>query len=212
MMKKTIKRALSLVLAVLILSSMACIVASANNGEKTNPLITDVVTAEETNTFYFYMPEEWRNEYNDHSANKEEASAGIYWWEGTDNCNEHTNAASDKGWPGYRVTETVAPNVFVAKVPKDVSTIIWNNTVDGGEDSTTPEYTAAVQTANIPSECFAPKDIKDAYGVFPDGKDSFDGMIFVCDPDNISINEFSGKATYNGSWFYYYGNGEYGVA
>ncbi|MGN0488844.1 MAG: Ig-like domain-containing protein [Ruminococcus sp.] len=212
----SLRKTISILLAVIMVCSafgVMPLTASANDGQKSNPLITDVIAdTENTNTYYFYMPEQWRNDYNDNSTNIEDACAGIYWWEGTDNCNEHPNAVTDKGWPGYRVTEQDSENVFVANVPKDVKTIIWNNTVDSGEDSTTPEYTAAVQTANIPSKCFAPKDIKDAYGVFPDGKDSFDGMIFVCDPGNISVNEFSGKVTYNGSWFYYYGNGEYGVA
>jgi uncharacterized protein YjdB len=211
MMKKTFKRALSLVLAVLVLASMACVVASANDGQQTNPLITDVVTTTDTHTYYFYMPDSWRNQYNDNSTDTTQASAGIYWWEGTDNCNENTNLVSDKGWPGYRVTETVAENVFVAKVPTDVSTIIWNNTVDGGEDNTLDIYTAAIQTANIASEFYEANDSKDTYKVFPDGIASFDGMIYVCDPDATVINEYSGKATYNGSWFYYYGDGKYGI-
>lgn len=212
MMKKTFKRALSLVLAVLILSSMACIVASANNGEKTNPLITDVVTnLEGTNTYYFYMPDEWRNEYNDHSTVKEEAAAGIYWWDGDLNCNDYPNSVSDKGWPGYRVTETVAPNVFVAHVPKNVPTIVWCNTVDGGEDNTAPEYISAYQTEDIKSEFYSANDPKDTYKVFPDGMPSFDGMIFVLNPEDTTVSPLSGKTSFKGSWLYYYGNGEYGT-
>ncbi len=212
MMKKTFKRALSLVLAVLILSSMACIVASANNGEKTNPLISDVVTnLEGTNTYYFYMPTEWRNEYNDHSTVKEEASAGIYWWDGDLNCNDYPNTVTDQGWPGYRVTETVAPNVFVAHVPKNVPTIIWNNTVDGGSDNTAPQYTLAYQTKDIKAENYTANDSNDKYKVFPDGIASFDGLIFVCDPDATTTSPLSGKTSYDGSWFYYYGDGKYGT-
>jgi hypothetical protein len=211
MMKKTFKRALSLVLAVLVLASMACVVASANDGQQTNPLITDVVTSTDTNTYYFYMPDAWRNQYNDNSTDTTQASAGIYWWEGTDNCNEHTNLVSDKGWPGYRVTDTDAPNVFKANVPKDVTTIIWNNTVDGGEDNTQDVYTSAYQTEDIKSENYVANDVKDTYKVFPNGIDSFDGMIYVCDPDATTTSPYSGKTSYKGSWFYYYGNGEYGT-
>jgi uncharacterized protein YjdB len=211
MMKKTFKRALSLVLAVLVLASMACVVASANDGQQTNPLITDVVTGTDTNTYYFYMPDAWRNQYNDNSTDSTQASAGIYWWEGTDNCNDNVNTVSGQGWPGYRVTATDAANVFVAQVPTDVPTIIWNNTVDGGTDNTQDVYTAAIQTANISAEGYSANDSKDTYKVFPDGISSFNGLIYVCDPDATVVNEYSQKETYNGSWFYYYGNGEYGT-
>ena len=41
--------------------------------------------------------------------------------------------------------------------------------------------------------------------------ENFDGMIYVCDPEATEINDFSKKATYKGSWLYYYGDGKYGV-
>jgi hypothetical protein len=36
-------------------------------------------------------------------------------------------------------------------------------------------------------------------------------MIYVCDPDATTTSPYSGKTSYKGSWFYYYGNGEYGT-
>ncbi len=211
----SLRKTISILLAVIMVCSafgVMPLTASANSGEQSCPLITDIITdTEDTNTYYFYMPEKWRNEYNDNSTNTEDACPCIYWWSGTDNCLEHLNEVTGEDWPGYRVTETVAPNVFVAHVPKDVSTIIWNNSVDGGDDVNSPQYLASVSTANIPSEYFDPNDPQDNYGFFPEGTDSFDGMIFVCDPDEISVNDYSKKPTYNGSWFYYYGNGEYGI-
>ncbi|MGN1129757.1 MAG: Ig-like domain-containing protein, partial [Ruminococcus sp.] len=213
MMRKTFKRALSLVLAVLVLASMACVVASANSGQNVNNKLTDIITSTEgTNTYYFYMPDSWKNQYNDTYVEGDESSysAGIYWWEGTGNCEDNPNAEGN-GWPGYNVTEQVAPNVFAAHVPTDVTTIIWNNTVNGGTDNTLPEYTAAIQSSNIPSEYFDPDDATDTYKFFPEGTENFDGMIYVCDPEATEINEYSGKATYKGSWLYYYGDGKYGV-
>jgi hypothetical protein len=41
--------------------------------------------------------------------------------------------------------------------------------------------------------------------------DSFDGMIFVCEPGETTQSEYVLPKTYNGEWFYYYGNGQYGV-
>lgn len=211
-MKKTFKRALSLVLAVLVLSSMACIAVSANDGQKVCHNLTDIVTSTEgTKTYYFYMPEEWKNQYNDNYSEANPVyAAGIYWWENTLNCKENLDKDGND-WPGYCVTETVAPNVYVAHVPSDVTTIVWNNLVNGGMDNTLPVYTAAIQTSNVPSEYFDANDAMDSYGFFPEGTTTFDGMIFVCDPNAIAINEFNGKATYKGSWLYYYGDGKYGL-
>ena len=81
-MRNSFKKALSLVLAVLVLASMACVVASANSGQNVNNKLTDIITSTEgTNTYYFYMPDAWKNQYNDTYVEGDESSyaAGIYW-------------------------------------------------------------------------------------------------------------------------------------
>ena len=222
---KALKKTLSLVLAVCILASMACVAAvsaSANAGDAIRRYnVKDIVNSDpaaqvETKTFMFYMPEVWRNTFNDtYDGNSlASCSAGIYWWEGSYNANdyqgEHTNA-----WPGFAVTETVPEdkNIFTAKVPADVTTIIWNNLVDGGPDSEKDQYpdryVAAIQTSNILCEYYDANE--DGYGFYPKGVENFDGMIYVCNPKATEVNEFSGKSTYKGIWMYYYGAGEYGI-
>ena len=222
---KTFKKSLSLFLCVCLFASIAVVAAfpaSANYGDEVHrPLVTDVVPADEvTNTFYFYMPEAWRNEYNDayDGASLDSCKAGIYWWDGTGSCEDAENQnGTGKGWPGHIIPDTdpADSNIFVVNVPIDVYTIIFNNTVDGGSDQDAPIYTKAIQTENIGTEFYSPADengvTEDGYGFYPDGTDSFDGMIYVCNPKAISKNEFSGKETYRGVWFYYYGNGEYGI-
>ncbi len=198
--------------------SLGAISASANYGDDIhNADITDVIPEEtNTKTFYFYMPREWRNSYNDtyDGESLDSCSAGVYWW-GTSYNPEDYYGTDRNGWPGYNITETeeADSNIFVAKCPSDASTIIFNNTVDGGEitqkENDLDRFYAAENTVNITSEFYMPNE--DKYGFYPDGTDDVDGMIYVCNLADTEINEFSGRSTYCGAWFYYYGNGEYGI-
>ena len=127
-------------------------------------------------------------------------TAGIYWWE--------SEVADPAAWVGYLPSgeDENDPNVYYADVPQAVTTIIWNNGVDGGMDNTLDIYYLAAQTINIPSEYYEAGESDN----YPDGTDSFDNMIFVIDPDYVSIAELSLKQTCGGEWYYYYGNGCYG--
>lgn len=142
-----------------------------------------------TNRYYFYMPSIWKNKHSD--------TAGIYWWDGTDAC---------ESWPGYKAHETDVKGVYYYDVPKDVTTIIWNNFLNGGRDNSTEIYWLANQTKSICSEYYDP----DESLAHPNGTESFDGMIFVTD-FRVYISDYSTKASYEGEWYYYYGNGEYGL-
>ncbi len=216
---KALKKTLSLVLAVCILASMACVAAvsaSANAGDSVHrKLVTDVVNSEDqvdTHTYMFYVPDDWKNEYNDYyDLTPNHFAAGIYWWEGPYNCKDYQGDL-ENAWPGYAVTETVEgqPNIYVAKVPVTAGKIIWNNLVDGGTDKTKPIYTAAIQSMDIPHEYYDPDE--DGYGFYPEGiPEGFDNMIFVCNPKATEENPLTHKFTYKGVWMYYYGNGEYGI-
>ena len=216
---KALKKTLSLVLAVCILASMACVAAvsaSANAGDPVHrKLVTDVVNSEDqvdTHTYMFYVPDSWKNEYNDYyDLTPNHFAAGIYWWEGPYNCKDYQGDLENE-WPGYAVTETVEgqPNIYVAKVPVTAGKFIWNNLVDGGTDKTKPIYTAAIQSMDIQHEYYDPNE--DGYGFYPDGiPEGFDNMIFVCNPKATEENPLTHKFTYKGVWMYYYGNGEYGI-
>ena len=219
---KALKKTLSLILAVCILASMACVAAvsaSANAGDPVRRYnVKDIVNSKpdsqvKTKTYMFYMPESWRNTYNDTYDGKslDSCSAGIYWWEGSYNANE-CQGDFENAWPGFVVTETLPEdkNIFKAEVPEDVATIVWNNIVDGGTEQGTEQYVAAIQTGDIKCESYDEID-PDGYGFYPNGVANFDGMIYVCNPKATEVNEFSGKLTYKGVWCYYYGNGEYGI-
>ena len=150
---------------------------------------------EDTNRYYFYMPDEWLNK----STHETGDTAGIYWWEGTDAHNL---------WPGVPAKKADAEGVYYYDVSKDVSTIIWNNYVDGGFGKDSPKFYDSLQTNNLGTEFYDPGESD----LYPDGFESFDGMIFVVDYGYFLYGDFTAKATYDGEWFYYYGNGEYGTA
>lgn len=143
-----------------------------------------------TNRYYFYRPAFWLdNEYSD--------TVGIYWWEGTDACAQ---------WPGYEAKKADAEGVYYYDVPKEVQVIIWNNHVNGGMDSEAEIYSCAYQTDNITSSFYESGESV----LYPDGVDSFDGMIYVCTPyAPVSGHFWEGPVA--GEWYYYYGNGEYGI-
>ena len=177
------KKLMSVILvAVLVLSMGTMAMASVSADELP-------AKADGYNRYYFYMPENWLNEHA--------TTAGIYWWEGTDACSS---------WPGYVANPTDVEGVYYYDVCQDVTTIIWNNAIDGGTDPEAAIYTAAYQTINIGSEYY---DAGESVN-YPDGTDNFDEMIYVVDESKTMVNDFSGKSTFAGEWFYYYGNGEYG--
>ncbi len=245
---KALKKTLSLVLVACLVASIACVAAvsaSANADDlQHRKLITDVVNSEdkvETNTYYFYVPESWKNEFNDyyHYDNEKKDfsnaaggnfAAGIYWWEGPYDCKSNKGDLND--WPGYAVTETAEgqPNIYKAEVPKDAGQFLWNNLVDGGGDDQKdkPWYSAAWQTENIRNDYYTPGS--DGYGFYPNWPEArdeqgnvivddfgdpvykgFDGMIYVCNPKATTENALSHRLQFSGAWFYYYGNGEYGI-
>lgn len=188
----------------------------------------------ETYTYYFAMPKEW---YNGSSATTGDV-AGIYWWEGTDPCGAVDGSGGSRPWPGY-VADKVTENIFSCQVPTDVSTIIWNNNVDGGTDKTLPKYLEACQGPNTGSEYASEGDfdlwddmdgfweematatkngdetVLGSYknNFFMDGDDvnfTFDNMIYIIDLENKG-ETFEGKPVYLGQWYFYYGGTEYGA-
>ena len=239
---KIIKSALSFVLVICLVASLACVAdisVSANADDATHTsIITDVVNSDpdnqaETETYYFYIPPEWRNKYNDYYYYNPETknfdgkggyfAAGLYWSSGPYTCFDY----SSNKWPGYAVTETLDEdsNIFVAKVPKNAGGLILNNLVNGGMDESQPYYLSSVQTYTIPHRCYVA--FGDEYGLYyedyhydeytegfyPEGiseSEGFNGKIFVVNPKSYKRNSEDDKYICGGVWFYYYGNGEYG--
>lgn len=165
---------------------------SAEGDVSSDDEITDVLpeVKDGYNRYFFLMPDEWYNEYSD--------SAGIYWWEGTE---------AHSSWPGVKANKADAENVYYYDVPKDVTVIVWNNYIDLLMEDKESIMHLDLQTANISCTYYEPGESV----LYPDGVPTFDGMIYVIDPDWFDPNIFWGNQKPSGDWYYYYGDGEYGT-
>ena len=200
------KKLISLLTAAMLVISMAVFalpsVSAAVDENGCYVPSEDIITDVGTNRYYFYMPSEWISD----DYKEETSHAGIYWWgNGLGYIDDVTNDFLE--WPGYLTQKGDVEGVFYVDCPADVTTIIWNNHFNGGADPNNPVFKLTAETIAIGAEYYAPGESD----LYPDGTDSFDNMIYVCDPTRTFINELSGQKTYGGEWYYYYGNGQYGT-
>ena len=188
-----------------------------------------------TYRYYFALPNTWLSEYSDtagaywyngtDACGAVDGSGGDLKWPGY-------KAQRDE----YKSSNY---GLYYVDCPTDVPQIIWNNYTDGGEDKEAPIYLTAKQSNDANTEFYVADD-SDLYdqdwfdemeesfngdkaklGDFADNffydevydlgfAFNFDNMIFVV-PTEPNGENFQGKPTYNGDWYFYYGNGEYGT-
>ena len=188
-----------------------------------------------TYRYYFALPNTWLSEYSDSAGaywyngtdacGAVDGSGGDLKWPGY-------KAQRDE----YKSSNY---GLYYVDCPTDVPQIIWNNYTDGGEDKEDPIYLTAKQSNDANTEFYVADD-SDLYdqdwfdemeesfngdkaklGDFADNffydevydlgfAMNFDNMIFVV-PAEPNGENFQGKPTYNGDWYFYYGNGEYGT-
>ncbi|MDD6989077.1 hypothetical protein [Ruminococcus sp.] len=224
------KKLVSLLLAGSVVASMAAIASvSASAIIDDNGCYAPGDNVEATYRYYFAMPKAW---YTDNAK-----TAGIYWWSGTDACGAVDGTGGSVSWPGYLAQKSDVEDVYYVDCPTDVPTIIWNNSLDGGQDKEDPKYLEATQTTNIGVEFYSDGDSdlydtdwfaemeesyngdKAALGDFADNffmddeygfSFNFDNMIYIVDLNKTDVT-FEGKMTYTGELYFYYGNGEYGT-
>ena len=79
--------------------------------------------------------------------------------------------------------------------------------IGGGPGSTQAIYKSSQQTKNIGTEYYEEGESE----FYPEGTENFNNMVYVVDPTDIDMNTFTGKHIPGGEWFYYYGDGEYGL-
>lgn len=189
-----------------------------------------------TNRYYFALPNNWLSEYSDtagiywyngtDACGAVDGSGSDIRWPGYKPQRENCQ------YDNY--------GVYYVDCPADVPQIIWNNYTDGGEDEEAPVYQAAKQTNDAPTEFYVADDSdlyddgwfavmerrynsddKSMLGDFADNffydeewglgfALNFDNMIFI-PPTEPNGENFNGKPTYNGDWYFYYGNGWYGT-
>lgn len=133
--------------------------------------------------------ESWYNEYSQ--------GAGVYWRQGPAAC---------ESWAGYQAKAADAEQgIWYVDMPKDVEVFVWNNGVDGGSDETQPIYSQAASSPPLFCEPAEPGELD----TMPEGCDSFDNCIFVLTPI-ISTAVYYKWHAY-GEWYFYYGDGCYGM-
>lgn len=215
------KRIISVILTLMLLAATAVVATVSAAAEESlyytpqtyTPSADAVATGQ--NRYFFVLPDEWVNEYTD--------AAGVYWWDGTDACGSLDGAQAGVKWPGYKIWQFTTSKVNVYEdndptkevlyqgtvwyvdVPVDVTTVIFTNALDGGDESWADfdenRYVAAAQTVDIGSEYYDAGESDN----YPDGTNSFNNMIYVIDPAQTSTS-VTGKSTYGGEWYYYHGN------
>ena len=153
--------------------------------------------------------------YNDFNVLDGHTYAAAYWWGGTADPQHFTTLTDGtpvgQDWCGYRAEiADEAQGIYYIDLPDDVTTVIWNNGVNGGMDSSQPIYYMAAQTGNLNAEGAFPDD----YDTIPYGSPDpwyFGDCIYVIDPDQVDVNPLTNKQTCGGNWYVYYGNGCYGA-
>ncbi len=172
------KKIISVVLAVVLAFSMIAVAAvSVSATLDDNGRYVPSCSIEETNRYYFWMPESWKSEK--FGAD----SAGAYWWGGTDSCEEFGVGGGGAPWPGYKIQVADEElGVYYLDCPKDVEVIVFNNFLNGGEREETEkgsgiyeyqlseeQYFAAMQTVNTPSNYYSETD-NELYDSLLDGE------------------------------------------
>lgn len=215
------KKIICLLVAVMLVASVVATASAYTVWPCDDPdIVTQSITADEaiaayeaengltvtTNKYYFQMPDgkhgmrgaednvapTWFNDYTQ--------GAGVYWWGSAE--------AACEAWAGYQsLVEDADQHIYYVNMPTKVVAFVWNNGIDGTMDAEYPLYYLAAQTVDVASEYPDPGE----YTTMPEGADSFNECIFIVNPDEISINPLSEKQTCGGTWYFYYGDGCYGI-
>lgn len=146
---------------------------------------------DENGEYYGEYPPNWYNIYNEVPS--------VYWW--------GTGQVDPEEWYGFTLENGDSDNVFYGDVPVDAAFVIFNNSIKGGMEYDDPSNDFGMTTLDVYCEFYGEGENE----TYPDGVDSFENMIFVVDPDSNEETELYNRYTADGEWYYYYGNGCYGI-
>lgn len=234
---RKIKKITSLILAVLLVCSVTVVsFESVSAVIDANGCYAPGDNVEETYRYYFAMPDDWYNSNTDtagiywwsgmDACGAIDGTGGDVTWPGYKaqrgdienlyyfDCPTDVPAIVWNNYVNGGLDEN-APIYLKAKQARDA---VVEGYCDGDSDLYTTEWFEEMY------ESF--KGDKAKLGDFADnffydveifGEESFesftfnmDNMIFVIDP-SLTSETFEGKMTYVGEWYFYYGNGEYGI-
>lgn len=233
------KKLLSIVLAVVMVVSVAVISAGAYNSDGDYsvlfpgsnysatksytvdakvPYSEDAVLAcggdlSNTQKMYFQAPEDWANQFNTFAGpDDSEPYPHIcaYWWSGIGSSWSDTINVQWVGYQAHLVDK--ANRIYCIQMPNDGDSpmVTWNNGVNAGMDETAPIFKFGRQIMDANTEG---ADVGE-YDTLPEGSptiDDFDGCIQIIDYTVSTPNPLTGFDSYGSKWYVYYGNGCYGM-
>ncbi len=233
------KKIISIVLAVMLVVSVAAVSVSAYNSDgdysvlspggtynpgdsytvdANTPYAEDAVIAcggslADTQTIYFKAPADWANEFNTFAGPDDSEPymhVCAYWFSGIGS--SWPNGAGVK-WVGYQAHLVDKENlIYKIQMPnEDSAVVIWNNGVNGGMDDSAKIFQYARQIADMNTEGALEGD----YDTLPEGSpnpDTCDNCIAIyCpDPDRATENPLTHFLNYDYDLYVYYGSGCYG--
>lgn len=167
---------------------------TSNGGIYTGPS-----TGEKSKRYFFAMRKDWYTFNN--------ATACAYWWDGTDKCVDWQHSYQMRSTP---LTLEDGSNVYYIDLGETVANVIFNNGIDGGAkaaegETPSPNWGKNFQTKDTNLEGYLAND-SDTY---PEGLKTFENMIYIVDPSQVSVSELSGATTYGGEWYYLHADGKY---
>ena len=167
---------------------------TSNGGIYTGPS-----TGEKSKRYFFAMRPDWYTFGN--------ATACAYWWDGTDKCVDWQHSYQMRSTP---LTLEDGSNVYYIDLGETVANVIFNNGIDGGAkaaegETPSPNWGKNFQTKDTNLEGYLAND-SDTY---PEGLKTFENMIYIVDPSQVSVSELSGATTYGGEWYYLHADGKY---
>ena len=226
------KKMISILLAVMLVVSVAAVSASAfdeynpsdsytvTNGTPTCEEAIEACGGGDTQTVYFQLPaddpdhpeENWKNHFNSDDLGLDYCQVCAYWY-GDKAVGVIWPSGAKQRWVGYKATLIDSRNrIYRATIPNDgySAVVIWNNGVNGGMDKTAEIFTYGRQLCDMNTEGFEEGD----EDTLPEGSpdpESCDGCITIIDKSFSVINGQTGFPNYGGHWYVYYGNGCYGM-
>ena len=207
------------VLFIVAISSSALSVASYSLSEET-PSVADAIKEYdrpvETHRYYFQVPDgnngpvavegklkgmkypSWLNSCSDTDSDGElDFGPAVYWYDMKD-------CPNPDSWVGYRVEKGDAHGIYYADVPVNVTELIWNNGLFYEMDD--ERFSLAQSSCLIGCEYYEPGENM----FYPAGIEDFDNMICIINPDRESDLPEE-PDVYGVVWYYYYGDGHYGL-
>ena len=191
---------------------------------------------ESTNRYYFAMPNTWRNKFTDTAGVYFFPDVVIDGFvEGEGPMSWPGYKAYFDGYKSY------AYSIYFVDCPTDIEFIVWNNYIKSGATDDTAMSDAEKQSDGVNTEFCSLYDYdiydaewfaemeesyngdKKALGSYVDNffydeeygsgfSFNFDNMIYVVSQNADSVNSsVTGIETYNGNWYFFYGEDEYGT-